>query len=98
MRKFWMCVLVVMISLGVVAVMGGCGGGGGGGGLPKSTATYEGPNMPAVIDSTMALDLYDLPYYIGDFLDTINGLSVMTTSVTIPGSESGTVRPSVPCP
>lgn len=90
MRRFWVCVLVVLISLGVVAVMGGCGGGGGGGGLPKSTATYEGPNNPAVIDSTTAAYFLLGPWELANPLELTSLDAPAETTSTYQGSISGT--------
>lgn len=94
MRKFGIYLLVVMISLGVAVVMGGCGGGGGGGGgddLPKSLATYNGSNTPAVIDSITAEALFELPWYLDQLFSDINGAAVVFTDyATADGSSSGT--------
>ena len=91
MKKFGICMLIVMISVGVAVVMGGCGGGGGGGGLPKSQATYNGLNTPAVLDSTTAESLFIVPWYLDQLLNDINGAAVVFTDYdSAVGSSTGT--------
>jgi hypothetical protein len=97
MKKFGILLLAALISMGLVAVMGGCGGGGGGESLPQSSPSYAGSNNPAVIDSTTALLFVEVPWSIDQILSELDligetGLSaVAETSVTLDGTASGTV-------
>jgi hypothetical protein len=81
---------VVMISFGIVVVMGGCGDGGGGG-LPKSSPSYAGSNNPAIIDSTTAESFFMVPWDLGDLVNAISLDGVAETSDTIEGTVSGTL-------
>jgi len=98
MKKLGILLLAALISMGLVAVMGGCGGGGGGGeSLPKSSPTYSGPNNPAVIDSLVADDFFMVPWSIDQLISELDlitetGFSaVMETSETLDGTIGGTV-------
>jgi len=90
MKKIWVSVLVVMISLGLVAVMGGCGGDGDKG-LPKSPADYLGPNEPSVIDSTTAENYFLVPWQLATLIEEISPSAVAESTETIEGSVSGNV-------
>ena len=72
MKKVWLCLFVVAISLGVVAVMGGCDNGGGGGDVPKSSSAYAGSNMAAVIDSQSAWHFDGLLGDIGQIMSMVD--------------------------
>ena len=96
MRKFGICALVVMVSLGVVVLLGGCGGGSSDG-LPKSSSSYAGSNNPAVIDSTTAAQYFELPSGLIEILGELSLFEAEPAAVlydetdTIEGSGGGTL-------
>jgi len=96
MQKFGVSLLVVLMALGLMMVMVGCGGDGDDG-LPKSDAEYLGDNEPARIDSTTAQDFFMVPWDLTNIIEEFNFFdeaslsAVYSTSGTIYGSVGGTL-------
>lgn len=101
MKKMWVSLLVVMISLGLVVVMGGCGGGNGDDdgeeALPKDSPEYFGDQDPAVFDTMTAMYYVMIPWQITEFVDEISLLDaepdevIYDSTQTIQGSIDGTL-------
>ena len=96
MKKLGILMLTALVSMGLVAVMGGCGSGGGGG-LPKSSPSYAGSNTPAVMDTTTAANFFMVPWQMDMLLSEISLMegsspsAVMETSQTVNGTIDGTL-------
>ena len=96
MKKFGISLLAVLVVLGLMMVMVGCGGDDDKG-LPKSDAEYLGENEPARIDSTTAQDFFMVPWDLTNIIEEFNFFdeaslsAVYSTSGTINGSAGGTL-------
>ena len=89
MKKAGILMFVVLISLGVIMVMGGCGGGSSS--LPKSSPSYAGSNLPAVIDTTTAVNFFMVPWDLKGLMEEVSLDEVVDSEVgTVEGSYDGT--------
>ena len=89
MKKAGILMLVVLISLGIIVVMGGCGGGGSSS-LPKSSPSYAGSNLPAVIDSTTVADFFMVPWDLEGVMEEVSLDEVVDSEEgTVYGSYNG---------